>query len=300
MARFQALGLLRGVTVAAISTRGNAIARWARIIGTVTHYIALLTIASMMILPLVWMLSTAVKPRRDVFKYPPQFIPAKVQLENFDQAWQAQPFDKFMFNSFKVSILSIIGQILFCSMGGYGFARFDFPFKNQLFAFLLAAMMIPTLVNIVPLFIMYKELGWLDNHITLIAPQAVASTFGTFLYRQFMMTIPQELLDAARIDGASAFGIYWRIMLPLTKPVAAVLATFTFIGTWNQFMQPLIFLQSTEQFTVTLGLATFRQEEGTIWNLLMAASVITLMPTLIVFMFTQRYFVRGIVTTGIK
>ena len=267
----------------------------------------------MMVLPLVWMVSTSLKPRKDVFAYPPQFIPKTVQWENYRDAWEAQPFGAFMFNSFKVSILSILGQLLFCSLGGYGFARFHFPFKNALFAFLLAAMMIPTLVNIVPLFILYRELGWLDNHITLIAPQALASTsgalgkahrrgstFGTFLYRQFMMTIPQELEDAARIDGASAFGIYWRIMLPLTKPVAAVLATFTFIGTWNQFFQPLVFLQSTEQFTVTIGLATFRQEEGTIWNLLMAASVITLMPTLIVFMFTQRYFVRGIVTTGIK
>ena len=274
--------------------------RWAKIIGTVTHYIALLTIASMMVLPLVWMVSTALKPRKDVFAYPPQIIPKTVQLENFKDAWEAQPFERFMFNSFKVSILSILGQLLFCSMGGYGFARFDFPYKNQLFALLLAAMMIHTLVNIVPLFIMFKELGWLNNHITLIAPHAVASTFGTFLYRQFMMTIPRELEDAAKIDGASAFGIYWRIMLPLTKPVAAVLATFTFIGSWNQFFQPLIYLQSTEQFTVTVGLATFRQEEGTIWNLLMAASVITLLPSLLVFMFTQRYFVRGIVTTGIK
>ena len=269
-------------------------------VGIMAHYIALLTIASMMVLPLVWMVSTAVKPRKDVFAFPPQLIPKTVQLENFKDAWEEQPFGVFMFNSFKVSILSILGQILFCSLGGYGFARFTFPYKNFLFAFLLAAMMIPTLVNIVPLFILYKEIGWLDNHITLIAPQALASTFGTFLYRQFMMTIPQELEDAARIDGASAFGIYWRIMLPLTKPVAAVLATFTFIGTWNQFFQPLVFLQSTENFTVSIGLAAFRQEEGTIWNLLMAASVITLMPTLIVFMFTQKYFVRGIVTTGIK
>ena len=163
-----------------------------------------------------------------------------------------------------------------------------------------ARMMIPNIVNIVPLFIMYKHLGWLDNHISLIAAPAIANTFGAFLYRQFMMTIPQELVDAAKIDGASAWGIYWRIMMPLTKPVAAVLATFTFISTWNSFFEPLVFLKSTEQFTVTIGLATFRQEEGTIWNLLMAASVITLMPTMIVFMFTQRYFVRGIVTTGLK
>lgn len=127
-----------------------------------------------------------------------------------------------------------------------------------------------------------------------------ANTFGAFLYRQFMLTIPQELVDAAKIEGASAWGIYWRIMMPLTKPVAAVLATFTFIGAWNSFFEPLVFLKSTEQFTVTIGLATFRQEEGTIWNLLMAASVITLLPSLIIFMFTQRYFVRGIVTTGLK
>lgn len=273
---------------------------WSRIIGTITHYIALLTIASMMILPLVWMLSSAVKPRNEVFAYPPQIIPETIQLENFRDAWEAQPFDLFMFNSLKVAILSVLGQLLFCSMGGYGFARFNFPYKNVLFAMLLAAMMIPTIVNIVPLFIIYREIGWLDNHITLIAPQALASTFGTFLYRQFMMTIPTELEDAARIDGASAFGIYWRIMVPLTMPAAAVLATFTFIATWNQFFQPLVFLQSTEQFTVTIGLATFRQEEGTIWNLLMAASVITLLPTLIVFMFTQKYFVRSVVTTGIK
>jgi len=279
---------------------GNRQIHWARVVGTGIHYVVLLIIAAMMILPLVWMLSTSVKPRTEVFAFPPKIIPDTFQVENYRDAWEAQPFGRFLFNSLKVSVLSVIGQIIFCSLGGYGFARFNFPFKDLLFAFLIAAMMIPLIVNIVPLFIMYKELGWLDNHITLIAPQALASTFGTFLYRQFMMTIPTELEDAARIDGASAFGIYWRIMMPLTMPAAAVLATFTFISTWNQFFEPLVFLQSTEQFTVTIGLATFRQEEGTVWNLLMAASVITLLPTLVVFMFTQRYFVRGIVTTGLK
>ena len=288
------------MTVAATAANHQKSARLVQTIGAATHYIVLLAVAAMMALPLVWMVSTSLKPRREVFKYPPQFIPEAPQWQNYSDAWAEQPFGRFMINSLKVSILSVLGQILFCSLGGYGFARFDFPFKNQLFALLLASMMIPNVVNIVPLFIGYREVGWLDNHITLIATPALASTFGTFLYRQFMMTIPQELEDAARIDGASAWGIYWRIMLPLTKPVAAVLATFTFIGTWNQFFQPLVFLQSTEQFTISIGLATFRQEEGTIWNLLMAASVITLMPTLIVFMFTQQYFVRGIVTTGIK
>ncbi|MCY4538767.1 MAG: carbohydrate ABC transporter permease [Chloroflexi bacterium] len=286
--------------MAATAANHQKSARLVQTIGTATHYIVLLAVAAMMALPLVWMVSTSLKPRREVFKYPPQFIPEAPQWQNYSDAWAEQPFGRFMINSLKVSILSVLGQILFCSLGGYGFARFNFPFKNQLFALLLASMMIPNVVNIVPLFIGYREVGWLDNHITLIATPALASTFGTFLYRQFMMTIPQELEDAARIDGASAWGIYWRIMLPLTKPVAAVLATFTFIGTWNQFFQPLVFLQSTEQFTISIGLATFRQEEGTIWNLLMAASVITLMPTLIVFMFTQQYFVRGIVTTGIK
>ena len=288
------------MTVAATAANHQKSARLVQTIGTATHYIVLLVVAAMMALPLVWMVSTSLKPRREVFKYPPQFIPEAPQWQNYSDAWAEQPFGRFMINSLKVSILSVLGQILFCSLGGYGFARFNFPFKNRLFALLLASMMIPNVANIVPLCIGYREVGWLDNHITLIATPALASTFGTILYRQFMMTIPQELEDAARIDGASAWGIYWRIMLPLTKPVAAVLATFTFIGTWNQFFQPLVFLQSTEQFTISIGLATFRQEEGTIWNLLMAASVITLMPTLIVFMFTQQYFVRGIVTTGIK
>lgn len=288
------------MSLAAIAQPHRKSIRVVKIIETTAHYIALITIASMLALPLVWMVSTSLKPRKEVFKFPPQFIPQTIQWENYQDAWEAQPFGRFTFNSFKVAILSIIGQIMFCSMAGYGFARFDFPFKNQLFAMLLAAMMIPGIVNIVPVFIMYKHLGWLDNHISLIAAPAIANTFGTFLYRQFMMTIPQELVDAAKIDGASAWGIYWRIMMPLTKPVAAVLATLTFFSSWNSFFEPLVFLKSTEQFTVTIGLATFRQEEGTIWNLLMAASVITLLPSLIIFMFTQRYFVRGIVTTGLK
>lgn len=252
------------MTVAATAANHQKSARLVQTIGTATHYIVLLAVAAMMALPLVWMVSTSLKPRREVFKYPPQFIPEAPQWQNYSDAWAEQPFGRFMINSLKVSILSVLGQILFCSLGGYGFARFNFPFKNQLFALLLASMMIPNVVNIVPLFIGYREVGWLDNHITLIATPALAGTFGTFLYRQFMMTIPQELEDAARIDGASAWGIYWRIMLPLTKPVAAVVATFTFIGTWNQFFQPLVFLQSTEQFTISIGLATFRQEEGTI------------------------------------
>lgn len=300
MARFEIVGLLWGMSLAAIAQPHRKSIRVVKIIETTAHYIALITIASMLALPLVWMVSTSLKPRKEVFKFPPQFIPQTIQWENYQDAWEAQPFGRFTFNSFKVAILSIIGQIMFCSMAGYGFARFDFPFKNQLFAMLLAAMMIPGIVNIVPVFIMYKHLGWLDNHISLIAAPAIANTFGTFLYRQFMMTIPQELVDAAKIDGASAWGIYWRIMMPLTKPVAAVLATLTFFSSWNSFFEPLVFLKSTEQFTVTIGLATFRQEEGTIWNLLMAASVITLLPSLIIFMFTQRYFVRGIVTTGLK
>ncbi len=271
-----------------------------QVVQLIVRYVTLIVIAIGMLTPLLWMISSALKPRSQIFMFPPMLLPDPVMWSNFVDAWNAVPFDLYVFNSFKVAILAVVGQLFFCSLAGYGFARFSFPFKNLLFGMLLAVMMIPAIVNIVPLFILYKNIGWLDNHAALIVPSAVANTFGTFLFRQFMMTIPQELEDAARIDGANAFGIYWRIMLPLTASAAAVLATFTFIGSWNSFFGPLVFLQSQENFTVPIGLAFFRTEEGTEWHLLMAASVITMLPTIVVFFFTQKYFIQGITLGSVK
>ena len=284
----------------AAAKESSASIDWRAHLLTAIKYLLMSLLALIMLIPLLWMLSGSLKLRTQIFAYPPQWFPDPLVWQNYIEAWTAYPFDLFTLNSVKIAGLSVLGQLIVCSMGGYGFARFHFPFKNVLFGTLIAVMMVPTVVNIVPLFILFKQIGWLDTHLTLIVPTAVASTFGTFLFRQFMLTIPLDLEDAARIDGAGPFVIYWRIMLPLCKATAAVLATFTFIGSWNALFQPLIFLQSVEKFPVTVGLSYFRGEVGTEWNLLMAASVLTLLPTILVFLFTQKYFVRGIALSGIK
>ncbi len=282
------------------ATRTSQSALWGRVFKRVLKYLVLGIIALFMLLPLIWMISSSLKLRPQIFVYPPVIIPNPVDWQNYIEAWMAYPFGLYAFNSLKVAILGVIGQIIVCSMGGYGFARFDFPLKNVLFGMLLAVMMVPGIVNIIPQFILFHRIGLLDTHWTLILPMALANTFGTFLFRQFMITIPKDLEDAARIDGASAFAIYWRIMLPLAKPAIAVLATFTFIASWNQLTEPVIFLQSQEKFTMTVGLAFFRTEIGTAWDLLMAGSIIALLPAFVIFLFTQRYFVQGITMTGLK
>ncbi len=282
------------------ATRTSQSALWGRVFKRVLKYLVLGIIALFMLLPLIWMISSSLKLRPQIFVYPPVIIPNPVDWQNYIEAWMAYPFGLYAFNSLKVAILGVIGQIIVCSMGGYGFARFDFPLKNVLFGMLLAVMMVPGIVNIIPQFILFHRIGLLDTHWTLILPMALANTFGTFLFRQFMITIPKDLEDAARIDGASAFAIYWRIMLPLAKPAIAVLATFTFIASWNQLTEPVIFLQSQEKFTMTVGLAFFRTEIGTAWDLLMAGSIIALLPAFVIFLFTQKYFVQGITMTGLK
>lgn len=274
--------------------------RWGQHLRRALLYLVLTVMALFMLSPLLWMISSSLKLRPQIFVYPPVWIPNPVDWMNYVEAWTSYPFGLYAFNSFKVAILGVTGQVIVCSMAGYGFARFNFPRKNFLFGMLLAVMMVPSIVNIIPQFIMFNAVGLLDTHWTLILPTAIANTFGTFLFRQFMMTIPNDLEDAARIDGASAFTIYARIMMPLAKPAAAVLATFSFITSWNQLTEPVIFLNTSEKFTMTIGLAFFRTEVGTVWDLLMAGSVIAMLPALIIFLFTQRYFVQGITMTGLK
>jgi multiple sugar transport system permease protein len=275
---------------------------WRTLAWRSVQYTLLALWACVALLPFAWMLSTSLKARRNVFAYPPQWLPDPVVWQNYPELVQRLPFALFTYNSFQIAVLSVVGQLFFCSLAGYGFARFEFPLKRPFFGMLLATLMIPGIVNLIPQFIMYKYLGWLDTHLPLILPNVLASTFGTFLFRQFMLTIPQALEDAARIDGATPFGIYWRIMLPLCKPAAAVLATFTFIHSWNQLLGPIIFIQSLEKMTLTVGLSYFRTEtlNDTPWQLLMAGATLTLLPSVLVFLLTQRYFVRGITMTGLK
>lgn len=257
--------------------------------------------ALVMVIPFVWMVSTSFKELAQVFVYPPEWIPNPFVWENYPKAFTAVPFAQWFVNSFVIALLVMLGQLLTCSLAGFTFARMRFPGRNLLFLIYLGTMMIPHHVTIIPIFVMMNTLGLVDTFWPLILP-GLASAWGAFLFRQYFLTLPQELEDAAKIDGASFFRIYRQIFMPLAGPILATLGIFTFMGSWNDFLGPLIFLQSKEHKTLTIGLLQFRadfQGMGN-WPVMMAGVVISVLPVLIAFVIGQKYFVRGIALTGIK
>jgi len=275
--------------------------RRARLVGHVLAWAVLLALGAFWILPFLWMVSTSLKGLDEVYTFPPRFIPETIRWSNYLQAWEAVPFARFFLNSAIVAVAVTVGQILTCSMAGYSFARLRYPGRDRIFLAYLATIMIPFPVLMIPLFILMRGLGLVDTLQGLVLP-AIFSAWGTFLMRQFMLTIPRELEEAARVDGCSFFGIYWRIILPLCKPVIATLGIFTFLATWNDFLWPLIMINSIDNKTLPLGLAMFqnRQAFKTPWHLLMAAATFSILPILVVFVLGQKYYVRGIATTGLK
>ena len=262
-------------------------------------YIILSLVSIIMILPFLWMISTSLKEAGAVFTYPPKWIPHPVVFKNYLEAWNAVPFGRFFINSIFVAFCVTIGQVTTSSLAAYAFARLEFPGRDKLFFLYLATMMIPGQITMIPIFILLKHLNWIDTYKALILPMAF-SAYGTFMLRQFFMTIPKDLEDAAVMDGCSKFGVYWQVILPLSKPALATLATFTFLGNWNSFMWPLIVTDSMKMKTLPVGLTSFQGLYTTDWTLLMAASVIVLMPILIVYIFNQRFFTKGIVMSGLK
>jgi len=256
--------------------------------------LALITIA-----PFLWMILTSVKDLGEIFSYPPTWWPEEFHFENYKNAFEAAPFGRFYFNSLFVAITVTIGQLITCSMAAYAFARLKFWGRDVLFYMFLATMMIPYQVTMIPSFMVLHWLGWIDSYPALIVP-GLASAFGTFLLRQYFMTIPKDLEDAAYLDGCSRFGVLWRIIIPLAKPALATLAIFTFMGVFNDFIWALIVLNSEEMYTVQLGLAIFRDRYTTQWDLLMAGSVAATLPILIAFFFGQKYFIKGIALSGLK
>jgi multiple sugar transport system permease protein len=256
-----------------------------------------------MVAPFLWMLATSLKAPGDVFSYQRpwwvDWVPTNFVWQNYVKSWQVVPFARFYLNSIIVTALTTLGQVFTSSMSGYAFARLQFPGREKIFLGYLATLMIPSAVTMIPVFILLRMLGWVDTYKGLILP-GVFTAYGTFMLRQFFMTLPKELEDAAKIDGCSYFGIFWRIILPLSKPALATLTTFTFMGTWMNFMWPLVVVNSQEKFTLPVGLAYFQSLHHTDWTLLMAASMMMLAPILLVFIFNQRYFVEGIKLTGIK
>ena len=258
--------------------------------------------AIVFMIPFYWMIRTSLMPGGEIFLLPIRWIPSRFLWSNYPEALQAVPFLLYFRNSVMVTFLGIIGSVLTASMVAYAFARLRAPGKDALFVVLLATMMLPFVVTLVPVYLLFRNLHWLDTYKPLIVPQYLGGgAFYIFMLRQFFATIPMELDDAAKIDGCGFFRIFWRLMLPLSKPALATVAIFSFYSNWNNFMGPLIYLNTMEKYTLPIGLTFFVNVRGTTyWNLLMAASVMVLIPCLLLFFVGQRYFVQGIALTGIK
>lgn len=273
-----------------------------QIVHAVIVYGLVLPGAVFFVIPLLWMLSTALKDPKQIFIFPPQWIPNPVRWDNFVQGWTAYlPFNRFLLNSLIITTGNIIGNLISCSLAAYAFARLRARGKEFFFALVLATMLLPTEVTIIPQYVLFTRLGWNDSCLPLMVPPWFGWPFFIFLLRQFFLGIPHELDEAARLDGASSWRILWNIIVPLAKPALATVVIFAFIGNWNNFLPPLIYIRSTNLQVLAVGLNMFRGAYGpTNYHHMMAVALLVLLPVLVVFFFGQRLFVRGIALTGIK
>ncbi len=259
--------------------------------------------AIIMFIPFLWMLSTALKEDGDVFLIPIQWLPRPILWSNFPEALVFQPFYQYFWNSVQVTFLAVLGSVFTASLVAFAFARLRAPGKNVLFAILLATLMLPGEVTLVPIYLIFRQLGWLDTYLPLIIPSWFGgSAFYIFLLRQFFMTLPTELDDAAKIDGAHLFNIYARIIMPLSKPALASVAIFAFFNHWNNFQGALIYLTTLEKYTIPVGLRLYLSTSGNNmhWNYLMAATLVSILPPILIFITSQRFFVEGAVLSGVK
>ncbi|NLF79212.1 MAG: carbohydrate ABC transporter permease [Chloroflexi bacterium] len=269
------------------------------VLRTVLTYSLLIALAIIMLMPFIWMVSASLKLDKDVFRFPIEWIPSDPQWRNYETIWTRIPFLTFFTNTIKLTTIITFLQVATSSLAAYAFAKLDFRGRDILFLAYLGSIAIPWQVYMIPQFIIMRELGMVDSHMSLILLQAFTA-FGVFLLRQFFISVPNELLDAARIDGLSEYGIFFRIMLPLSKPALATLTIFSAVFVWNDFMGPLIYLHSESLKTIQLGLRMFIQQYSANYSLIMAASLVSLLPVVILFFAFQRFFVEGIGTTGLK
>lgn len=257
-------------------------------------------VAVLFLVPFLWMISASLKPNYQIFEVPPRWIPNPPRWENYVEALTTLPFNTYILNTAVISSLTIVGHLLSCTIIAYAFARLRAPGRDFLFVVVLATMMLPYPVTMAPLYVLFKQLGWINTFLPLVAPAFLGSAFYIFLLRQFFLTIPADFEDAARIDGANTLQILWMVILPLALPALATVAIFTFQSSWNDFLAPLIYLQKPELYTVTLGLQFFRSTYTTNWAYLMAATLVTSLPMILIFFVAQRYFVEGITFSGVK
>lgn len=263
-------------------------------------YLLLLSGAVAVCIPFVWMVSTSLKNLGQVFLFPPQWIPQPFVWRNYYDALTVVPYGRFFLNTVIITGISIVGIMLSSSLAAYSFSRLRWRGREAVFLIVLATMMLPSQVTLIPQFIIFRNLKWIDTFLPLIVPVMFGTAYQVFLLRQFFMTIPLEMDEAARMDGCSILGIYWRIILPLSKPALMTGALFAFRFRWDQFLEPLIFLNSPRNFTIALGLRLFQDQNLTNWNLLMAASCVSMLPVLLMFFFGQKYFIQGVVISGVK
>ena len=262
-------------------------------------YILLFSLAISLLIPFLWMVATSFMDELEVYQFPPNLLPAKAQFSNYQEALSLLPFGRFFLNSIIISISIVVGQLLVCSMAAFSFARLRYRGRDKIFAVYLSTMMIPTIVTMIPLYLIVDSFQWINTYWALIVPFLI-SVWGIFLLRQFFLTLPRDLENAARIDGASNWMIYWRIILPLSKPALATLAIFSFMASWKEFLWPLIVTNSMDMRPVEVGIALFHSIHLTHWTYQMAAAVLVMLPIVVVFFFTQRYFIKGIALTGMK
>ena len=264
-------------------------------------YILLITGSILMIMPFVWLLRSSLMETAQIFTFPPEWIPNPFQWSNYPEALTAVPFFRYFLNTIFIVVFVIAGTLLTCAMAAYSFARLKWRGKKLMFYLLLSTMMLPYAVTLIPTFMLWNWLGLVNTTAPLIVPAWFgASAFNIFLLRQFFMGIPGEMEEAALIDGASYLQIFFRIMLPLSKPALSVVAIFTFMATWNDFMGPLIYLNDPDKYTLAVGLAQFKGTFSSQWNYLMAASLVVIIPVIILFFSCQKYFVKGITLSGMK
>ncbi len=264
-------------------------------------YAALLVLSVIFAFPMVWLLVTALKPEALIFRYPPVWIfqPELTHLKTV-LLGDVFHFRTYLMNSLFVCEMTIVGTLLSCSLAAYSLAHIQWRFRQPLFVLMLATMMLPAQVTMIPVFVLFKQLGWLNSFLPLIVPAFLGSPFFIFLLRQFFMTVPKDLLDAATVDGCGHLRIWWLIMIPLSKPALATVGLFAFLGAWNDFMGPLIYLQDENQYTLSLALAMFKNQYEVQYGPMMAASAIMTLPIIILFFFTQRTFIQGVKMTGLK
>lgn len=264
----------------------------------ILSYVLMTVIGIILIIPLLWMVFTSLKPMEEIVRYPPTFFPEKIVWENYLDTIAVFPFWRYARNTLFITVLVVIGNVLSNSFIAYGFAKLDFPGKKLMFALVLSTMMIPGFVTMIPQYVLFSKIGWVGTYLPLIVPSFFGNAFNIFLMRQFYLSINNELIEAAEIDGANHLYIWSHLMLPLTKPALITIAINSFNAAWNDFLGPLLYIQDQEKYTLQIGLQVFQNQATTQWNYLMAGATLVLIPTILLFFFAQRYFIEGMDLTG--